>query len=449
MNTYKQISLFAASLGSIALLLAGTSAFAAGPSLFGDATQDTNVVHLVSDSSSTPAYGGISFPTASTTLASFVSSGDLSATYNVLDTECGGGSPRFQINVASSTDASSTADIFAYLGPPPNYTGCAQNTAVDSGNLLNGTSTLDTSQLPGGTFYDTLSHALSAYGDYNVTGVQLVADGGWAVSGGVQDVDVGTADVGGTSYMLGSGGATTTLVAPTLISPTNGQTLTSGNFTSASWSAMTGSSTPITYQYESSLSSSTNADGSLVDPAYQSGWLSTNSISTTGTPPGTYYWNVRAMDNSGDLSPWSSVGTFIITNTTSTGTTTPPSDVSQVVAALQSLEAQFPSLTGPIQALINELLGSGTTVGNTGSASIDQNGSSVNAGGTLDFAGRNFGHEEGVTVTLNGATVANAHADGGGNFSTGSITAPATPGTYLYTFTGSSGDSATATVTVM
>ena len=80
---------------------------------------------------------------------------------------------------------------------------------------------------------------------------------------------------------------------------------------------------------------------------------------------------------------------------------------------------------------------------------IDNPTRTVMGGGAVDFAGRNFGHEEQVTITRNGTQVGSSHADGGGNFSTGSMTVPSASGTYTYTFTGAtSGFSATATVTV-
>jgi hypothetical protein len=122
------------------------------------------------------------------------------------------------------------------------------------------------------------------------------------------------------------------------------------------------------------------------------------------------------------------------------------------------LQAQINALMARINILENFLAmfgfgggGTGTTTPPTtgGSGTIDQNGLNINAGSSLDLSGRNFGHEETVKVTLNGTTVATAHADGGGNFSTGSIAGPTVAGTYVYTFVGqSSGITATATVTV-
>jgi len=86
---------------------------------------------------------------------------------------------------------------------------------------------------------------------------------------------------------------------------------------------------------------------------------------------------------------------------------------------------------------INSRLGSSTgTTGNGGNtgATIAPTNASIPAGSVVDFNGRNFSHESNVRVTLNGQTVTTAHADGEGNFTTGSLRVPSTPGSYTYSF---------------
>lgn len=63
-----------------------------------------------------------------------------------------------------------------YIGPPPNYTGCAEDVWLNTTDLLEAALFVDTSQLPGGTFYDTWASALTKYSAYPVTGIQLVSD---------------------------------------------------------------------------------------------------------------------------------------------------------------------------------------------------------------------------------------------------------------------------------
>jgi hypothetical protein len=71
------------------------------------------------------------------------------------------------------------------------------------------------------------------------------------------------------------------------------------------------------------------------------------------------------------------------------------------------------------------------------------------AGASVDFSGTQFGHEESVFITNDLGKVGQAHADGGGNFSTGSLSVPNTPGIYIYTFVGqNSGISGTSVITV-
>ncbi len=153
----------------------------AAESLFGDATVANGSVTLVSDA--TPGWGGIALDDANGLTFSNLTT--LSADFNATDDGCAGGSPRFQINV--DVGGGDVRNIFAYMGTEPNYT-CALNTWTNSTNVVGGTRFIDTSQLPGGTFYDTYAHALATYGSYPITGIQVVVDSGWAFTDGEQTV---------------------------------------------------------------------------------------------------------------------------------------------------------------------------------------------------------------------------------------------------------------------
>src|SRR5438094_571176 len=123
---------------------------------------------------------------------------NLATDYEFTMASCGGGAPRFQINIDAR-------NIFVYLGPYPNYTGCAQNIWTSSGNLVTAGSFVDTSQLPGGTFYDTWSSALTKYGNDFVTGIQLVTDSGWFFGAtATQTVLVDNVMINGTTYTFES-----------------------------------------------------------------------------------------------------------------------------------------------------------------------------------------------------------------------------------------------------
>jgi hypothetical protein len=182
-------------LASFAMIQGSTAVAASGYTLFGDAmpvhpgnASDT-AIQLRSDAD--PGWGGIDFDTtAGMTLSQLQ---NLSTDYVFTAGSCAGGSPRFQINVDGK-------NIFVYIGPPPNYTGCAANVWLNTGDLLESALFVDTSQLPGGTFYDTWASALVKYGSHEVTGIQLVADGGWAVAGGVQTVLVDNVMINTTTY---------------------------------------------------------------------------------------------------------------------------------------------------------------------------------------------------------------------------------------------------------
>ena len=133
----------------------------------------------------------------------------------------------------------------------------------------------------------------------------------------------------------------------------------------------------------------------------------------------------------------------------STGSITVPTTPGTYTYTFTGSTSNTP-VTSTITVSGNEQGGGGIGTGGGGSNANPTvtSAQTVRAGTSIDFSGRNFSHEENVTVSLNGSTVTTAHADGGGNFSTGSVSVSSTPGTYTYTFTGANGDSATQTVTV-
>ena len=101
----------------------------------------------------------------------------LSADYLLAEGGAGGGSPRFQITVRNSEGQE--ANVFVYLGTPPNFDDDASTEWQSTGNLV-GTADLrvDTTQV-GGTFYDDWAGALELVGDAQVVEVCLVVDSGW------------------------------------------------------------------------------------------------------------------------------------------------------------------------------------------------------------------------------------------------------------------------------
>lgn len=177
----KLIALLTAVAAGLVLAAPATAATA---TLFGGATKDGNMVRLVSDLSNTSTAddsSGINF--TDTGVTTFASLQQLATRFNVTDDDCGGGSPRFQINFG-------TKNVFVYLGPSPTFTGCTPNTLVDSGNLIgnNDACRWDTSQIQAGTQCNTYAGALALLGGMTVTGIQLVVDGGWAMGDREQTV---------------------------------------------------------------------------------------------------------------------------------------------------------------------------------------------------------------------------------------------------------------------
>jgi hypothetical protein len=171
----KRLITLCASLAMVAFVPA---ALAASGTLFGGATMSGNQVRLISDLSDTPTtndFSGINF--TGTGVTTFASLTELATKFNVTDDNCGGGSPRFEIDLGPAAND----NVFVYLGPSPTFTTCTPNTLVDSGNLItnNDQCRWDTSQLIAGTQCTTHTAAVAALGSRTVTGIRLVVDSGW------------------------------------------------------------------------------------------------------------------------------------------------------------------------------------------------------------------------------------------------------------------------------
>jgi len=185
-----------------ALIIAAVSAIAAvgsGFTLFGGATYvmpgnaSNRAVKLVADANA-GTFSGVDFAVSpSLTINSL---NDLSTDYKFTAGSCALGSPRFGIQLAGFPGT-----IFVYIGPPPNYAGCPPNVWNNTGNLLTPASLVDTSQLPGGAFYDPWAAAQARYGGRQVTDIFVVSDNGPSTTGlGSQTVLIDNTDVNGATY---------------------------------------------------------------------------------------------------------------------------------------------------------------------------------------------------------------------------------------------------------
>jgi hypothetical protein len=167
-----------ASLAVVAALLLATSpALAATYHLFGDAeivSPGNASPHAVEADGTTTGSGVVFDIPAGTTFGQLNA---LSTDYLFTAGNCMFGSPRFQVRV--DVPSVGPKNIFVYIGPPPNYNACPTPTYVNTGDLLEGVNPIDTSQLPGGTFYDPYAAALIKYANYPVLRVSLVVDPGY------------------------------------------------------------------------------------------------------------------------------------------------------------------------------------------------------------------------------------------------------------------------------
>ena len=192
----KRLMFIAAALAAAVITPA---ALAATATPFGGATVSGGILTLVSNTGDAGATNDASGATFTDTgVTTFASITTLSTEFNVTDDDCKAGSPRFQIRVLTP---SGEKNVFVYLGPSPSFTGCSPNTWIASGNLIGAADgRFDTSQVQAGTQVSTYAQALALVGSYNVTGLSLVVDSGWAFEDKEQTINVRNVKVNGHTF---------------------------------------------------------------------------------------------------------------------------------------------------------------------------------------------------------------------------------------------------------
>jgi hypothetical protein len=191
-------------VGIVLAAVFAPAALSATATPFGGATTSGGILTLVSntgDASAANDFSGASFfDTGVTTFASLTT---LSTEFDVTDDDCIAGSPRFQVRVQTP---SGEKNVFVYLGPTPSFTGCSQNVWVASGNLIGSTEgRFDTSQVQAGTQVSTYAQALALVGTYQVTGISLVVDSGWALADKEQTVRIRNVKVNTSTFFVPEG----------------------------------------------------------------------------------------------------------------------------------------------------------------------------------------------------------------------------------------------------
>jgi hypothetical protein len=178
----------AGSIAMVAVLLFASVAFAAY-ALFGDAQIVTGgnpgkAAQIRSDATVAPGFGGVDFDVPPGLPWSDLDM--LQIDYNVTDDDCGGGSPRFQINVDTTGDGVSDGNVHVAIGPSPNFTDCAPGWQ-STGNLIGNEDSgrYDYSQF-GGSPFTRYSNVPASVQAGTVVGIQVVVDGSWntAATGG-------------------------------------------------------------------------------------------------------------------------------------------------------------------------------------------------------------------------------------------------------------------------
>ena len=134
-----------------------------------------------------------------------------------------------------------------------------------------------------------------------------------------------------------------------LIAPSNGAILGTGTFL-LDWSDATDAGSGVAYYEYQAATDPTVSNGVLTNPIYKTinnqGPLSESQVQASGSPDGTYYWQVRATDKVGNVGNWSDVGIVTVDTAAPTASFTFPSRGPSAT----SFQVKFSEAVNPIDA---------------------------------------------------------------------------------------------------
>ena len=171
-----------------------------------------------SDAETENDYSYLSFTPSASLLFSQITA--LHAVYTFTQGNCHGGSLRWSVRL------SPTQSVFIYYGDYPSFADCTTSSQTGVNLIISPDLRFDTSQFPGGTFYDTYTHAVALLGSTPVIRASLVLDSGW---GGDQVITpVQNVTVNGNTFVPASGSLPTCTLPPATIEITKTSGLPTG-----------------------------------------------------------------------------------------------------------------------------------------------------------------------------------------------------------------------------
>lgn len=201
----------------IAVAIATTGMTQAASTLFGGASMGPDHVILVSDTASattTDDFSGVRFDDA--VGVPFMSLTNLSSSYDVTDDDCGGGAPRFQIQVDTNGDNISDGNVHVAFGPSPSFTNCLPGWQT-TGNMIgnNDAGRYDYSAF-GGSPFTTYSNMPASVASGTVRNISIVVDAGWSADAsngdGEQTILIDNVAINSTTYSFDPAPVTVTIV---------------------------------------------------------------------------------------------------------------------------------------------------------------------------------------------------------------------------------------------